>query len=47
VVPADDKKNSRLILARIILDTLKSLKMNYPATSEERRQEFESIRKLP
>lgn len=46
VVPADDKKNSRLIIARIILDTLKSLKMNYPETSEERRKELESIRKL-
>jgi len=45
VVPADDKKNSRLIIARIILDTLKSLKMSYPETSEERRLELESIRK--
>jgi PPK2 family polyphosphate:nucleotide phosphotransferase len=45
VVPADDKKNSRLIIARIILDTLKSLKMSYPETSEERRQELESIRR--
>jgi len=45
VVPADDKKNSRLIIARIILDTLKSLKMNYPENSEERRLELESIRK--
>lgn len=45
VVPADDKKNSRLIIARIILDTLKSLKMSYPETSEERRQELEAIRR--
>src|SRR5512133_1104129 len=33
VVPADDKKNTRLIISRIILDTFKSLKMNYPETS--------------
>jgi PPK2 family polyphosphate:nucleotide phosphotransferase len=45
VVPADDKKNSRLIIARIILDTLKSLKMRYPETSEERSQELAAIRK--
>ena len=45
VIPADDKKNSRLIIARIILDTLKSLKMSYPEPSEERRQELESIRR--
>ena len=45
VVPADDKKNSRLIIAQIILDTFKSLKMHYPETSEERRQELEAIRK--
>src|ERR1700730_14308837 len=28
VVPADDKKNARLIISRIILDTLQSLKMS-------------------
>lgn len=44
VVPADDKKNSRLIIARIILDTLKSLKMSYPETSEARRLELKAIR---
>lgn len=45
VVPADNKKNSRLIISQIILDTFKSLKMHYPETSEERRLELESIRK--
>lgn len=45
VVPADDKKNSRLIIAQIILDTFKSLKMHYPETSEERRKELAAIRK--
>ncbi|MHB8121308.1 MAG: ADP-polyphosphate phosphotransferase [Desulfuromonadaceae bacterium] len=46
VVPADDKKNTRLIISEIILDTFKSLNMRYPETSEKRRQELESIRKL-
>lgn len=45
IVPADDKKNTRLIISQIILDTFKSLKMHYPETSAERRQELESIRK--
>lgn len=44
IVPADDKKNSRLIISQIILDTFKSLKMSYPETSKERRLELESIR---
>ncbi|MDO9160800.1 MAG: polyphosphate kinase 2 family protein [Methylococcaceae bacterium] len=44
VVPADDKKNTRLIISRIILDTFKALKMNYPETTTERQQELSSIR---
>ncbi len=44
VVPADDKKNARLIISRIILDTFKALKMRYPETDEKRRQELLSIR---
>jgi len=45
IVPADNKKNTRLIISQIILDTFKSLDMHYPETSEKRRQELESIRK--
>jgi len=44
VVPADDKKNTRLIISQIILDTFKALKMSYPETSSERQQELLSIR---
>jgi len=44
VVPADDKENARLIIAQIILDTFKSLKMSYPETDAKRRQELLSIR---
>src|SRR5476651_1527936 len=39
VVPADDKANARLIVSRIILDTFEALKMAYPKSSAERRQE--------
>jgi PPK2 family polyphosphate:nucleotide phosphotransferase len=44
VVPADDKKNARLIISRVILDAFKALKMRYPATDAKRRQELLSIR---
>jgi len=45
VVPADDKKNARLIISEIILDTFKSLDMQYPATSAQHREELLEIRK--
>ncbi|MGB5919305.1 ADP-polyphosphate phosphotransferase [Arcobacter sp.] len=45
VIPADDKKNSRLIISKIILDTFKSLQLTYPVASEEHRQELQDIRK--
>jgi PPK2 family polyphosphate:nucleotide phosphotransferase len=46
VVPADDKKNARLIISKIILGTFTSLKMHYPKTDARRRQELLSIRDL-
>jgi len=45
VVPADDKMNTRLIVSRIVLDTVESLKLNYPETSPARRRELLSLRK--
>ena len=45
VVPADDKKNARLIISQIIMETLQELKMKYPETSEARHQELLEIRK--
>jgi PPK2 family polyphosphate:nucleotide phosphotransferase len=45
VVPADDKENARLIVSRIVLDTLEELKMTYPKTSAKRRRELTSIRR--
>jgi PPK2 family polyphosphate:nucleotide phosphotransferase len=44
-VPADDKENARLIIGRILLDTLESLKMAYPKTTAKRRRELLAIRK--
>jgi len=43
-VPADDKENARLIVSQIVLDTLHSLRMHYPETTEARRQELLAIR---
>jgi hypothetical protein len=45
VVPADDKENARLIVSQIFLDVLDGLKMSYPKTNDERRDELLSIRK--
>ena len=45
VVPADNKKNARLIISQIILDTMKALGMSYPTISESRLKELQAIRK--
>jgi polyphosphate kinase 2 (PPK2 family) len=45
VVPADDKLNARLICSRIVIDTLKVLKMSYPKITAARRRELQAIRK--
>jgi len=44
VVPADDKRNARLIVSQAIVDTLTHLKLRYPKTDAARREELESIR---
>ncbi len=45
VVPADDKKNARLIVSRITVETLAALKMQYPTLSGARLRELRSIRR--
>lgn len=45
VIPADDKKNARLITSQIILDTFESLKMEYPQVSNEHRAELQACKK--
>jgi PPK2 family polyphosphate:nucleotide phosphotransferase len=46
VVPADDKKNARLIVSQIILDAFSELKLAYPRFTAKRRRELKSFRKL-
>jgi PPK2 family polyphosphate:nucleotide phosphotransferase len=45
IVPADDKLNARLIISRIVLDTIEALPLSYPKSSTGRRRELQSLRK--
>ena len=45
VVPADNKQNARLIVSRIVLDTIEGLELAYPVTTEARRLELLGIGK--
>lgn len=44
IVPADDKRNTRLIIAQILVDTLKALKMHFPLADGERQKELDALR---
>jgi PPK2 family polyphosphate:nucleotide phosphotransferase len=45
IVPADDKLNARLIVSRVVLDTLAELRLSYPKSSAGRRRELRLLRK--
>jgi PPK2 family polyphosphate:nucleotide phosphotransferase len=44
VVPADDKRNMRLLVASLILEKLSTLDMSYPRIDEARKQKLEIFR---
>ncbi len=44
-VPADDKRNARLIVSQIIVDTLRGLRMSYPKADKKREKELLLLRK--
>lgn len=46
VVPADDKRNARLIIADIIVATLRDMKLAYPELSAAQRKELAQAKKL-
>ncbi len=46
IIPGDDKENARLIMSRIIIETLEELKLAYPKLDAERRQELLAMRQL-
>jgi polyphosphate kinase 2 (PPK2 family) len=45
IIPANDKKNTRLIVSHIILELFTDLKMNYSKSDPEREKELTEIRK--
>ena len=45
IVPADDKRNARLIVSEIVVGLLEGLDLNYPPTGAERRRELQAIRR--
>ena len=45
VVPADDKLSARLIISRIVIETLQGLRLQYPRLGRKRRQELRTIRR--
>jgi PPK2 family polyphosphate:nucleotide phosphotransferase len=46
IVPADDKENARLIVSKIVVDTLRDLEMDYPKTDAKRQKELLAMRAL-
>jgi polyphosphate kinase 2 (PPK2 family) len=46
IVPADQKPYCRLLVALLIYQSLKTLKLEYPEVSKARRAELLSIRKV-
>ena len=45
VIPADDKRNARLIVAHILLKAMDDMHLDFPETTSERRRELQKIRK--
>jgi PPK2 family polyphosphate:nucleotide phosphotransferase len=43
-VPADDKPNARLIISKVIIETLRSLPISYPKLDPDRRNELRALR---
>jgi PPK2 family polyphosphate:nucleotide phosphotransferase len=44
VVPADDKRNARLIVSQVVVNTLSALKLAYPEATPQRRRELKLLR---
>ena len=44
-MPADDKDAARVIVARVVVQTLKDLKMKYPVVSDAKLKELKAIGK--
>jgi PPK2 family polyphosphate:nucleotide phosphotransferase len=46
VVPADDKKNARLIISTVLIETLEAIPMSYPKVDPERREALAKYRQM-
>jgi PPK2 family polyphosphate:nucleotide phosphotransferase len=46
VVPADDKENARLIIADIIVETLKDMRLEYPTLGAEQNEQLAKAKEL-
>jgi PPK2 family polyphosphate:nucleotide phosphotransferase len=44
VVPADDKRNARLIVSQVVVNALSALKLAYPEATPQRRRELKVLR---
>lgn len=44
IIPADDKKNARLIISQIILEAFDEMELHYPEVSDSHRQELMKIK---
>ena len=44
VVPADDKRNARLIISQILVNELSQLPVSFPEVSDERREKLQAMR---
>lgn len=45
IVPADDKENARLIVSRVLVETLEGLPMEYPSMTKSQRGQLDQIRR--
>jgi PPK2 family polyphosphate:nucleotide phosphotransferase len=45
IVPADDKPNARLIISKVIIDTLRSIPMSYPKLEANTREALDHYRR--
>ncbi len=46
VIPADDKKNMRLIVAQAVLEHLRALDMQFPQVDDKRREELAQFKEM-
>jgi len=46
VIPADDKENARLLIADVIVQTLRALDLDYPAVDAKHKKDLAAAKRL-